>query len=191
MDGICKCFVRQVCDDQNNKLALCTSIPSGNWRAESGEFSVVPKRLPVKQIRTGDLGSEGMKYTLSKLKCTFYLSPKIRILNIKKTDEHSCVNIANALIDEDLNTCKTFNEKSPIYELNSVTNYTKVNFKIKDSPNENCASKILPFVSEKNRYKICKYTMDCEYSCPSSTILHFQVVPEDKEEFSIGEIELF
>lgn len=191
-DGTCKCFIRQVCDDKNDKLAPCYAdkTDSGQWLIDSGEFSVLPQRLPIKEIRTGDLGMEGIKYTVGKLNCTFSINDRINILYIKMMNEQICTNNINILIDGHLKTCMTFRGKSPIYELHSTSNYTNVNFVLEDSPNENCTSKILPFVSELSNYKTCENTINCQYKCSLSSALHFQVVLDDKEELSICELTL-
>ncbi|CAD5126446.1 DgyrCDS14575 [Dimorphilus gyrociliatus] len=137
-DGICKCFVRTVCDNNGDPQSICTmtGVNGGSEQTEEGEFSVKEDSLPLIEIHTADVGNtnEAVRYTLEKFKCTF----QFMTFNLFTTKNTTCLKSdqLTALNDKNIATCISIPIENTI-QLDSNTEFefgeilTKLTFSCK------------------------------------------------------------
>lgn len=183
---ICQCFIRQVCDDKNDPTASCyiTGRNKDPLLTDSGEFSVNSSLLPIKEIRTGDIGNFGeeVKYSVGKLKCIFKMPKRVSVKKI------SCSKNLSNLVDKNPLTCLHFNH-SFNFELESpfISNSTRIETNL---INNNCESKIFVFIGEENAKKQCNFIEKCTFECFPSKLFYVHVIIQANENISICEINL-
>ncbi|CAD5126298.1 unnamed protein product [Dimorphilus gyrociliatus] len=173
--GICKCFVRTVCDINGNPQLNCTMTGEngGSEQTEEGEFSVIEDSLPLIEIHTADVGhySETIHYTLEKLKCIF----KFMTFDLFITKNTSCLNTDELmeLKDENSTTCISIPIEHMIQlysnkeaELGEIL--TKLPFL--------CNSYIEIFIQKENGMKIiCSIFDNCKFKCPPTQSINFRL----------------
>ncbi|CAD5126493.1 unnamed protein product [Dimorphilus gyrociliatus] len=174
-DGICKCFVRTVCDNNGDPQSICTmtGVNGGSEQTEEGEFSVKEDSLPLIEIHTADVGNtnEAVRYTLEKFKCTF----QFMTFNLFTTKNTTCLKSdqLTALNDKNIATCISIPIENTI-QLDSNTEFefgeilTKLTF--------SCKSYIEIFIQKETDKKlICSIFANCKFECPATQSIHFRM----------------
>ncbi|CAD5114591.1 unnamed protein product [Dimorphilus gyrociliatus] len=187
-DGICKCFLRQVCDEDASNELTCrdagneTHSPSFN---HTGKFSVLPQRLPLKKIEAGDTGTdptghdEIIHFAVGKLKCSKRLTAKLTVNHF-----HQCENEKlHVLLDESVSTCMKF--KASDFYLNIQTEVNHRKFKILGS-NSQCLKFGMVSKDENDRTRQCTTIDNCVYNCLASPIKQYFLYSLDL----IGDVEI-
>lgn len=187
-DNICKCFLTKTCIDNNNPASLCYSdgANDNSWKRDSGEFSVNSSRLPLKEIRTGDIGNshERVRYSIGKLKCTF----SIRNFDIIDTSKNNCPKNLKILTDGNPMSCFTPKVIDINYKLES--NFSITAIKLQTNIQGKCNLHIFPFVKRNKVNTLCKYEKNCLFSCPESKDILVHILSHDVLKINVCEISL-
>lgn len=194
-DGICKCFIRQICDERGSNTEICSTpgepdhSPSFSY---TGKLSVLPKRLPLRSILAGDTGldTEGndeiQHYAVGKLKCINRNQPQLFVNHFNSPCD---LKKLQKLIDNSSTTCVKFNSIN--FYMNIHTNYYQRKFKIsgKDS---SCLNIQLMTKFENGKLEKCLSSDNCQFDCQPSPLKQYLLFSKEiQEDIEICEIKLY
>lgn len=183
-DGICKCFIKNICELTNNSSSVCNiTFNDSVLKSDEGEFSVKSERLPIHKLRFSDINTEWVKYKIWKLKCYF---PLYKINFNKHPKNCDFINIHN-LYDLKENTC--IKTKYSFLSIKINFDFKQNKLKLITKNNFNCKLNIVGYTIENHKYLNCKINDNCEISCQKSRIIYLEIFKEFSKTFiSICEI---
>ncbi|CAD5112963.1 unnamed protein product [Dimorphilus gyrociliatus] len=189
-DGICKCFMREACIISGESVTKCKQEVSSYdpYFNYTGEFSVFPKRLPLRKLYLGDTGHsyEAIEYSIGKLKCLGRFKENNSILYANLSPYRSCAFFASYLYDNSNSTCVTIigSNNHITAKGNEVINSLEILGK-----NISCLEMIVSIPINGNNNIICpikegkesdECTFKCDYNFTTDVFIHFTSMKEFK-----------
>lgn len=176
-DGICKCIVNQVCQDQQHQtnLVCLNRVPTNQNNpmiTHYGKLSVNKKRLPLKQVFIGDTGvKKSFTYNVGKLVCRrSYLLVQTTL---------SCID--NKLFtDDQISTCYNFKKTNIFIKIFTLNPKFRVLGK-----NSKCLNIKIYSMNDKKLSEKCSTTDNCLFNCKFSSIGQYNLYFENNTEENI------